>query len=171
MENKEKVHTEIHNHYEEGANCQVFNGPITGAIFAMPGSTVNQYAHDGNKATADAEGTEDGAAKAQETKASEEIATGGRVPKEELFHFVHPELNDEEAWRIHDAVKRAVRLQGISMICSYLMRLKGEKRVMLPPNPKVAYAELVRMGMPHGEGFNETTFRKYYNKSDAPNVK
>ena len=28
--------------------------------------------------------------------------------------------------------------------------------------PSVAYAELVRMGMPSGEGFSESTFRKYY---------
>ena len=83
---------------------------------------------------------------------------------EELFHFVHPELGDEEAWRIHDAVKRVVKLQGIQMICQYLSQLRGEKKVLLPPNPSAAYTELVRMGMPNGEGFNETTFRKYYNK-------
>ena len=83
---------------------------------------------------------------------------------EELFHFIHPELDDVEAWRIHDAVKRVVKLQGIQMICQYLIQLKNEKKVLLPPNPSVAYAELVRMGMPNGEGFNEITFRKYYNK-------
>ena len=83
---------------------------------------------------------------------------------EELFHFVHPELDETEAWRIHDAVKRIVKLQGIQMICQYLVQLKNEKKVLLPPNPSNAYTELVRMGMPDGEGFNETTFRKYYNK-------
>jgi hypothetical protein len=83
---------------------------------------------------------------------------------EELFHFVHPELDETEAWRIHDAVKRVVKLQGIQMICQYLTQLKGEKKVLLPPIPSPAYTELVRMGMPDGEGFNETTFRKYYNK-------
>jgi hypothetical protein len=81
---------------------------------------------------------------------------------EEMFHFVHPELADQEAWRIHDAVKRVVRRQGIQMICQYLAQLRSEKKVLLPPNPSAAYAELVRMGMPSGEGFNETTFRKYY---------
>ena len=30
------------NHFEAGANCQVFNGPNTGCVFAMPGSTVTQ---------------------------------------------------------------------------------------------------------------------------------
>ena len=30
------------NHYEAGSNCQVFNGPISGCVFAMPGSSVTQ---------------------------------------------------------------------------------------------------------------------------------
>ena len=34
----------IVNHYEAGSNCQVFNGDITGCVFAMPGSTVTQQA-------------------------------------------------------------------------------------------------------------------------------
>ena len=90
---------------------------------------------------------------------------------EERFHFVHPELDETEAWCIHDAVKRVVKLQGIQMICQYLTQLKNNKKVLLPPNPSAAYAELVRMGMPDGKGFNETTFRKYYNKPIAPNAK
>lgn len=89
--------------------------------------------------------------------------TKGKRDKE-LFHFVHPELNDEEAWRVHDAVKRVVKLQGLQMICQYLSQLRGENKVLLPPNPSAAYTELVRMGMPNGEGFSEITFRKYYNK-------
>ncbi len=39
---EEKNNSRIINHYEAGANCQVFNGPISGCVFAMPGSTVNQ---------------------------------------------------------------------------------------------------------------------------------
>jgi hypothetical protein len=89
---------------------------------------------------------------------------------EDLFHFVHPELDETEARRIHNAVKRVVKRQGIQMICLYLMQLKGEKKVLLPPNPSVVYIELVRTGMPDGDGFNETTFRKYYNKPIAPNA-
>ena len=87
-----------------------------------------------------------------------------RQRDEELFHFVHPELDETEAWRIHDAIKRVVKLQGIQMICQYLTQLKNDKKVLLPPVPSAAYPELVRMGMPDGDGFNETTFRKYYNK-------
>ena len=32
------------NHFAAGANCQVFNGAISGCVFAMPGSTVHQHA-------------------------------------------------------------------------------------------------------------------------------
>ena len=83
---------------------------------------------------------------------------------EDLFHFVHPELDKTEAWRIHDAVKRVARLQGIQMICQYLAQLRNDNKVLLPPNPSAAYAELVRLGMPNGEGFSEKTFQKYNSK-------
>jgi hypothetical protein len=33
----------IENHFAEGSNCQVFNGDISGCVFAMPGSTVTQH--------------------------------------------------------------------------------------------------------------------------------
>lgn len=108
----------------------------------------------------DMQNTDDG-----QQASSQQPATNNQERNEELFHFVHPELDETEAWRIHDAVKRVVKLQGIQMICEYLAQLKKERKVLLPPNPSVAYAELVRMGMPKGEGFNDTTFRKYYNKS------
>ena len=29
--------------------------------------------------------------------------------QEELFHFIHPSLDDEEGWKIHNEVKRLVR--------------------------------------------------------------
>lgn len=31
----------IHNHFEKDSNCQVFQGPISGCVFAMPGSVVH----------------------------------------------------------------------------------------------------------------------------------
>lgn len=37
---------EIHNHFEKDSNCQVFQGPITNCVFAMPGSTVNMVKKD-----------------------------------------------------------------------------------------------------------------------------
>ena len=82
--------------------------------------------------------------------------------QEEKFHFIHPEIEEEEAWRIHKAIKRLVAHHGIQEICEYLRQLSAEKQILLPKMPSVAYEELVRMGMPSDGGFNESTFRKYY---------
>ena len=55
MEERNREAREVHNHFEAGANCQVFNGPISGAVFAMPGSTVNQYTHETKAAETNAD--------------------------------------------------------------------------------------------------------------------
>lgn len=39
MEELQEKQPTISNHNE---NCQVFNGPVSGCIFAMPGSNVTQ---------------------------------------------------------------------------------------------------------------------------------
>ena len=83
---------------------------------------------------------------------------------EELFHFVHPEIEDEEAWRIHDAVKRLVAHQRVPEICAYLKELKQRGKVMLPSVSAVMYKELVRLGMPTGNGYSEKHFTNSYMK-------
>ena len=149
-------------------------------INVMPGAQMNGYVKEQNNYFGNVQKIESsGKVKdnpivdAEEVKTTDvrQSSTNHQERKEERFHYIHVEIEDEEAWRIHDAVKRIVKLQGIQMICQYLVQLKDEKKVLLPPNPSAAYTELVRMGMPDGEGFNETTFRKYYNKPIAPNAK
>ena len=39
---EEKTKHDIHNHFEKGSNCQVFNGDIRDCVFAMPGANVTQ---------------------------------------------------------------------------------------------------------------------------------
>ena len=39
---EEKLNGGIVNHFEPGSNPQVFNGPISGCVFAMPGSNITQ---------------------------------------------------------------------------------------------------------------------------------
>ena len=39
---EEKLEGCIVNRFEEGSNCQVFNGPFSGCVFAMPGAEVTQ---------------------------------------------------------------------------------------------------------------------------------
>lgn len=81
---------------------------------------------------------------------------------EEMFHFIHPEIEEEEAWRIHKAIKRLVLYQKVPEICSYLKKLSEKNKLLLPPNPSFVYEELVRLGMPTGEGFSENYFGKQY---------
>ena len=83
-------------------------------------------------------------------------------PAEELFHFIHPEIEEEEAWRIHKAIKRLVLYQKVPEICAYLKRLADKDKLLLPPNPNFVYEELVRLGMPTGEGYSENYFGKQY---------
>ncbi len=83
---------------------------------------------------------------------------------EELFHFAHPSLDDNQARQVHLEVKRLVRRRTVQDICLYLERMQKEGRVLLPMMPSVAYAELVRMGMPSGEGFSEKNFQKNYRR-------
>lgn len=143
----------IVNHYESGSNCQVFNGNVSGCVFAMPGSTVTQ----------NSPGT-----------VPSELNPDDRLPKdslntvpnesrdEELCHFIHPSVDSRREWQIHDEVKRLVVHQGLQEICRHLQQMRKENKVLLPQSPSTAYMELVRMGMPSGVGFNESTFRKYY---------
>lgn len=83
---------------------------------------------------------------------------------EELFHFIHPTIDTKDEWRIHEEVKRLVRRNGIQEICQYLLQMKRDNKILLPQSLSVAYNELVRMGMPNKEGFNERTFQKYYRR-------
>lgn len=81
---------------------------------------------------------------------------------EEMFHFIHPSLDDEEGWKIHNEVKRLVKRQSIPDICQYLGKLASEEKILLPLMPSTAYTELVRMGMPDSKGFGEKYFKKHY---------
>lgn len=142
----------VTNHFAEGSNCQVFNGDVNNSVFAMPGSTVNQFARQ-QKADSSAN---------NQPNYTEEPSDKGQERKEELFHFIHPSIEEKEEWLIHDEVKRLVRRQGLQEICLYLKQMADDKKILLPQNQGRAYAELVRMGMPSGDGFNEKTFQKYY---------
>ena len=101
-----------------------------------------------------------------EQPASKAKAKSTATPRqdEEMFKFVHPSLDDEEGWKVHNEVKRLVKRQGIQEICLYLRKLVSEDKIYLPIMPSVAYAELVRMGMPTTEGFGERYFSKQYHQ-------
>ena len=84
---------------------------------------------------------------------------------EEPFHFVHPSLSGEREWEIHEEVKRLVKRQGVQEICRYLQDMEARGDVFLPQMSSVAYAELVRMGMPEEKGYGEKYFTKHYRRN------
>jgi hypothetical protein len=53
-----------------------------------------------------------------------------RERNEERFHFVHPEIEDEEAWHIHDSMKRLVIYKGGKTKCRR-ERMKPDSRESL----------------------------------------
>ena len=91
----------------------------------------------------------------------EAAAPAGR---EGLCLFVHPALDAEKAWEVHEEIARLAARQGIQEICKYLSQLSDEKKALLPQNAEKAYNELVRLGMPDGEGYSLKTFTKYYKR-------
>lgn len=95
---------------------------------------------------------------------SEEGENNEEPPEGERFHFIHVEIEDEEAWRIHRAIKRLVANYRIPDICAYLKEQNQKGKLMLPSNPSVMYSELVRLGMPKDEGFSEKYFSNNYMK-------
>lgn len=103
-------------------------------------------------------------AKATEKKGEADEVPGEAVQKE-LFHFVHPALDEDEGWKVHKEVERLVKQFDVQEICKRLNILKKEGKVLLPQNTKNAHEELIRMGMPIEKGgFGYKTFCKYYNK-------
>ena len=97
-----------------------------------------------------------------ELKDCEERALHTVSPNEELCKFIHPTIDDEKGVLIHEEVKRLVKRNGVQMICEYLRQMACDKKILLPPNPSTAYVELVRLGMPTGEGYSEKHFRNHY---------
>ena len=98
----------------------------------------------------------------QTQKLSPSSAAATSDQEEELLHFIHPSLDDDEGWKIHNEVKRLVRRMSIPDIIKYLRILESENIILMPTVSSVAYDELVRMGMPNTGGFSKEHFRKQY---------
>ena len=81
-----------------------------------------------------------------------------------LCFFIHPSVGADEERQIHDEIVRLVARQGIHEICKYLTKLSEQQKVLLPQNAEKAYNELVRLGMPSGDGYRLKTFTKYYKR-------
>lgn len=101
---------------------------------------------------------------AEDARRANDSGDDAMHPEEELFVFVHPEVDDAEEAMIHRQVKRLVRHFGMKEICDYLYDMAKAKKILLPQRVNAIYDELVRMGMPTGEGYAQKTFEKYYKR-------
>ena len=139
-------------------------------INVMPGAQMNGYVKEQNNYFGNVQKLTVSEVKENPIVDAELVTTNKPIHQEvqerneERFHFVHPEVEDDEAWRIHDAVKRLVAHQRVPEICAYLKELKQKGKVMLPSISAIMYNELVRLGMPTGEGFSEKHFSNSYTK-------
>ena len=139
-------------------------------ITVMPGAQMNGYVKEQNnyfgnvQKLTGSEVNDNPVVDAELVTTNKPIHQEAQERNEERFHFVHPEVEDDEAWRIHDAVKRLVAHQRVPEICAYLKELKQKGKVMLPSISAIMYNELVRLGMPTGEGFSEKHFSNSYTK-------
>lgn len=139
-------------------------------INVMPGAQMNGYVKEQHNYFGNVQKLESGEANAAPVvdavvmPPSKPIHQNAKERDEERFHFVHPELDDEEAWHIHDTMKRLVAYQKVPEICAYLKELKQKGKVMLPSVSAVMYKELVRLGMPTGDGYSEKHFSNSYTK-------
>ena len=103
-------------------------------------------------------------AKGLHSTVNEQLDSNQQKPTEKLFSFIHPEIEEEEAWRIHRAIKRLVVNYGLQDIYNYLKKLAKEEKIYLPQDTERAYNELVRMGMSDKEGYSLKTFRNIYRR-------
>lgn len=96
----------------------------------------------------------------------EEVAKDATIQRKDgkPTFFVHPSVAAGQEWQVHEEIERLVARQGIQEICKYLKGLSDAQRVLLPQNAEKAYNELVRLGMPNGEGYSLKTFMKYYKR-------
>ena len=142
-------------------------------INVMPGAQMNGYVKEQNNYFSNVQKIESGDdvkanpivdAEVVKTTDPGQSSTNYQERNEERFHFIHPEIEDEEAWRIHYSIKRLVANYRIPEICTYLKEQKQNGKLMLPSNPSIMYSELVRLGMPNGEGFSEKNFSNSYLK-------
>jgi len=139
-------------------------------INVMPGAQMNGYVKEqhnyfGNvQKLTGSEVKDNPVVDAEVVTTDKPIQQEAQERNEERFHFVHPEIEDEEAWRIHDTVKRLLKYQRVPEICTYLKELKQKGKIMLPSVSAVMYKELVRLGMPTGEGYSEKHFSNSYTK-------
>ena len=139
-------------------------------INVMPGAQMNGYVKEQHNYFGNVQKLTSSEVKENPVVDSEEVTTNNPIHQDakerngKPTFFIHPSVDANQEWQIHDEIVRLVSRQGIQEICKYLSQLSEEKKVLLPQNAEKAYNELVRLGMPDTEGYALKTFTKYYKR-------
>ena len=139
-------------------------------INVMPGAQMNGYVKEQHNYFGNVQKLTSSEVKENPVVDAEVVTTEKPIQQEaqkregKPTFFVHPSVDTDQEWQIHDEIVRLVARQGIQEICKYLTQLSDDKKVLLPQNAERAYNELVRLGMPDGDGYSLKTFMKYYKR-------
>ena len=139
-------------------------------INVMPGAQMNGYVKEQNNYFGNVQKLTGSEVKENPVVDAEVVTTNKPIHQEakerngKPTFFIHPSVDADQEWQIHDEIVRLVARQGIQEICKYLAQLSDAQKVLLPQNAEKAYNELVRLGMPNGEGYSLKTFMKYYKR-------
>ncbi len=139
-------------------------------INVMPGAQMNGYVKEQHNYFGNVQKITSSEVKEKPVVDAEVVTTNNPIHQEakerngKPTFFIHPSVDANQEWQIHDEIVRLVARQGIQEICKYLTHLSDDKKVLLPQNAERAYNELVRLGMPDTEGYALKTFTKYYKR-------
>ena len=139
-------------------------------INVMPGAQMNGYVKEQHNYFGNVQKLTNSEVKESPVVDAEVVTTNNPIHQEakerngKPTFFIHPSVDANQEWQIHDEIVRLVARQGIQEICKYLTQLSDDKKVLLPQNAERAYNELVRLGMPDSEGYALKTFMKYYKR-------
>ena len=130
---------------QENHDCQQFFGPVSGCVFAMPGSHVTMPS---------------------EKPSHQQFDAAVPQPDEELFRFIHPSVTDEkERIKIHQEVKNLVRGYPIPEIFKHLNTMAEKERIYYKTiNHATFREELERLGLPDDSqpNYSAKTFDKHF---------
>lgn len=92
-------------------------------------------------------------------------STPTSIPEEQLFQYIHHDVEDKDIIRTHNAIRRIVKLPKMPQVMEALKELMLDKRIYRTIRQDAMLAELRRLGLPDGStpGFSDNNFFSAYN--------
>lgn len=87
------------------------------------------------------------------------------IQEEELFRYIHHDVEEKDIVRTHNAIRRIVKLPKMPQVMEALKELMLDKRIYRTIRQDAMLAELRRLGLPDGStpGFSDNNFFSAYN--------